>query len=98
MSPLFHAVRNVWLILTDALTVAESLSARLHTHSNFSKVKFQARHECPGARQIRCNVQRVQPIIVVSDIEHSDPGLDPPLKEAIPGKGVELPKIVAGPV
>src|SRR5262245_53073155 len=60
-----------------------------------SEIPFQARRQGAFAGQFVVKSQRVQPVVLIGEIQQSHLRLHPPLPKAIAGHHVELPEIVS---
>src|SRR4051812_29458762 len=60
-----------------------------------SEVEPETRVEGPLAREFGVERQRVQFVIAVRDIQHTDARFSVALPEAVAGEGVQLPEIIA---
>src|SRR3989442_15868927 len=69
-----------------------------HGHWSFShassKIKLKAHHRRPAPRQLRVKRERVEPIIAVIDVQHSDAQLRTAPREPIAQKHIPLPELV----
>src|SRR5437899_1812558 len=60
-----------------------------------SEVKLEAARERPFARQLGIKIQRIEPVILIREIEHAQAHFRRAMTEAPAGENVELPEIIA---
>src|SRR5262245_33565222 len=60
-----------------------------------SKIELQARRQRSFPRQFVIEIERVQPVILIGDIQQAEANFRDPIGKAVAGKQVQLPEIVA---
>ena len=60
------------------------------------KIQSQRRRERPAARDFRLQVQRIEPVILVGEIQHAKAEFGAAVWKNVAGENILLPEIIAG--